>query len=64
MYATGQGVAKDETKAKKWWTASAAQGNETATCTCIENLKKLEKEMKNNMTKNATKNNKINKIQY
>jgi hypothetical protein len=45
-------VAKDETKAKKWWTASAAQGNETA----IENLKKLEKEMKNNITKNATKN--------
>ena len=54
MYYTGQGVAKDETKAKKWWTASAAQGNEMA----IKNLKLLEMEMKKNMTKNATKNTK------
>ena len=54
MYATEQGVAKDELKAKEWWTASAAQGFEKA----IENLKILEKEIKKNMTKNATKNTK------
>ena len=41
-------------KQKKWWSASAAQGFEKA----IENLKRLEKEMKKNITKNAAKNTK------
>jgi TPR repeat protein len=54
LYATGQGVTKDESKAKTWWTASAAQGYETV----IENLKRLEMKMKKNRTKNATKNTK------
>ena len=54
LYATGQGVTKDEPEAKEWWTALAAQGFEKA----IEYLKILEKEMKKNTTKNATKNTK------
>ena len=54
LYVTGQGVTKDESEAKKWLTASAAQGFEKV----IKNLKILEKEMKKNITKNATKNNK------
>ena len=44
LYATGQGVTKDELKAKEWWTASAAQGDEQA----IKNLQILEKEIKKN----------------
>jgi TPR repeat protein len=44
LYVTGQGFPKDFLKAKEWWTASAAQGDEQA----IKNLKILEKEMKNN----------------
>ena len=40
LYANGQGVTKDELKAKEWWTASAEQqGDEKA----IKNLKILEK---------------------
>jgi len=31
MYANGLGVSKDTMKAHALWTASAAQGNETAT---------------------------------
>ena len=54
LYATGQGVTQDELKAKERWTASAAQGFEKS----IKNLKILEKEMKKNKTKNATKNTK------
>ena len=54
LYATGQGVTKDKSKAKEWLTAPAAQGFEKV----IKNLKILEKEMKKNITKNATKNNK------
>ena len=44
LYVTGQGVTKDELKAKEWWTASAAQGFEKA----IKNLKILKNEMKKN----------------
>ena len=44
MYATGQGVTKDELKAKEWWTASTAQGDEKA----AKSLKILERVMKEN----------------
>ena len=47
-------VTQDFLKAKEWWAASAAQEFETS----IENLKILEKEIKKNMTKKATKNTK------
>ena len=31
MYANGQGVRQEFTKAREWWTQAAAQGDEDAT---------------------------------